>query len=131
MSVHGYLINVKYHQPLVVDSNKGWVGKYKWDEVTQTCLTVIQSKSTGDYLGWDAEMKVVMTSSMYWWNLFTTQDKMGFRVPHSKAGSESVNTEGFFTLQMEADYSVILQYQVGEPTDVQLWMLSDKSEDFA
>ncbi|KAG1776801.1 hypothetical protein EV702DRAFT_1197831 [Suillus placidus] len=109
-----------------------WIGTYKWDEVTETYLVAIQSKSTGDYLGWNAEMKVVMTKSVYWWNQFTIQGKMAFRVPHSNsAESESVNTEGFFTLQMEADYSVILEYQVGEPTDVQLWMLSDKSEDFA
>jgi hypothetical protein len=121
MSIHGRLINFKYGYPLTAyDSGEEWTGKYKWDEPTQTYLVTIKNDDYGTYLGWDEDMIVGMNDKEYWWNLFITQGKMAFRVPN-KSGS----TEGFYTLHMEADISVILKYQVGSPTDAQLWTLSE------
>ncbi|KAG1862737.1 hypothetical protein DFJ58DRAFT_743894 [Suillus subalutaceus] len=106
MSMHGRVINFKYNQALTDDdSGEEWTGKYKWDEATKTYLD---------------DMKASMTNKVYWWNLFTTQGKMAFRVPN-KSGS----TEGFYTLHMEANLSIIVKYQVGSPTDAQLWTLAD------
>ncbi|KAG1869916.1 hypothetical protein F4604DRAFT_1681929 [Suillus subluteus] len=121
MSMRGRVINVKYDEPLTYDDGGDeWTGKYKWDEATKTYLVVIKFPGEDAYLGWDENMEIVSTDSEYWWNLFTTEGKLAFRVPN-KSGS----SEGFYTLHTEADLSMILKYHVGNPTDAQLWTLSD------
>ncbi|KAG2041181.1 hypothetical protein BDR03DRAFT_947235 [Suillus americanus] len=118
-SIDGRLINFQYRRPLKVNGNDQWIVKYKWDEPTQTFLVSITNKNTGAYLGWAGDF-VVLSTSEYWWKPFTTEDQgyklIAFRVP------SDVNTDGFQTLQMQDDYSVNLHYQVGKPTDAQLWM---------
>ncbi|KAG2139382.1 hypothetical protein BD769DRAFT_1663255 [Suillus cothurnatus] len=117
VSTDGRLINFQYRWPLKVNGNEEWITKYKWDEPKQTYLVAIMSKTTGAYLGWAGDF-VVLSLSEYWWKLFSTQGKMAFQVPADE------NSEGFQTLQMQDNYSVTLHYQVGDPTDAQLWMAS-------
>ncbi|KAG1797948.1 uncharacterized protein BJ212DRAFT_1488768 [Suillus subaureus] len=84
-------------------------------------MAVKNNAAADTYLAWDDDMMAGTSDREYWWNLFTTQGKMAFRVPN-KPGS----TEGFYTLHMEADLSIILKYQVGDPTDAQLWTVLDE-----
>jgi hypothetical protein len=121
--MYARLINFKYQQPLKIDGSDQWIGKYKYDEVKKWYLVTIMNKDSGRYLAWK-DLMVVMSDDECWWNLFTQQDQFALRPWGS--GSESMKTTEFgYSLQMEADYSVDLQFQLRDPVDAALWMLSD------
>ncbi|KAG2337564.1 hypothetical protein BDR05DRAFT_970074 [Suillus weaverae] len=141
MSVNGVIQNVKWPELVLTSENGGakvegknfvmtdnqrWVGTYKWDEPTQKMLVAIQNKETGNYLAWNSEMKVVMSSSEYWWKSVLVKDQVGFQVPEKKAAAASANDESFYTLELEADKSVTLKYQQGKLVSSQLWTIVPK-----
>jgi hypothetical protein len=101
--------------------NQKWTGKYKWDSKTQTYLGKLQNKGNGNYLAWDSDHKVVTNPDEHWWRLVFVDGEVGFQVPDDKA-----RAEGFYTLELEADKSVSLKYQVGDLIKAQLWHPKDE-----
>ncbi|KAG2069169.1 hypothetical protein BDR04DRAFT_1102145 [Suillus decipiens] len=114
----GLLKNLKYDEPLKVNGSDQWI--IKFNEETQVAL---MSTETGTYLKWDARQEfVVMSTTECWWNtqLLPQDDALvlALQVP------PGINQdEGLQTLQMQPDHSVILQNQVGNPNETQLWMV--------
>ncbi|KAG2363666.1 hypothetical protein BDR07DRAFT_1403551 [Suillus spraguei] len=120
----GLLKNLKYDKPLKVDGGDQWIINFNGEN-----RAAVMSAKTGAYLKWDARQEfVIMDTTECWWNvLLLPQDDalvLALRVP------PGINEdEGLQTLQMQPDYSVILQNQVGDPNNTQLWMvvMSDMS----
>ncbi|KIK34004.1 hypothetical protein CY34DRAFT_18017 [Suillus luteus UH-Slu-Lm8-n1] len=131
MSIHGVIQNVKWPELFLTETNSGnvdgetfgkcenqrWIGEYSYDQQKRINLVALQNKFTGDYLAWDDHMNVVMKSSKYWWKVVFVEGNVGFQVPEEA----SANARIFFTLELEADRSVILKAHEGEPNHAQLW----------
>lgn len=142
MSINGVIQNVKWPELVLTAANGGakvdganftmtdnqrWIGEYQYDQPTHTHLGTIKNKDNGNYLAWDANMKVVMNGSQYWWKLVFGDGLVGFQVPEKKSASEaSANATSFYTLELEADKSVTLKYQEGALIQAQLWKIIHK-----
>lgn len=86
-------------------------------------LLAIMNNDTGNYLAWNAEMKVAMKDNEYWWKPVSVKDQFGFQVPEKEAAAASADARSFYTLQLEADETVILKKQKGSLNSAQLWSL--------
>ncbi|KAG2740875.1 hypothetical protein P692DRAFT_201796911 [Suillus brevipes Sb2] len=121
MSVLGVLPNMKWPELVLTEassgkvdgenfvgtSNQRWIGEFDYEEGTCRCIGTIQNENSGDYLAWDADMKVVMNGSKYWWKLVFGDGCVGFQVPEEKMASEtSANATSCYTLELEDDQSV-------------------------
>ncbi|KAG1763445.1 hypothetical protein EDD22DRAFT_846378 [Suillus occidentalis] len=118
MSISGVIQNAKWVDLVLTETTSGakvdgqsfaktdnqrWVGEYDYQPEKG------QNKASGDYLAWDADMKVVMNGSRYWWKLVFKGGFVGFQVPEKKSASDSeasANATSFYTLELETDKSV-------------------------
>ncbi|KAG1776899.1 hypothetical protein EV702DRAFT_1279108 [Suillus placidus] len=131
MSFNGVLENVKF-APLVLTWKRGsnlvdggdfiktdnqrWVSDYEGGKVPTATL---QNKESGDFLGWNADKKVVMGEIAKRWNVVFQDNYVGFQVP--EGNTSDPDASAYYTLQLEADNSVILKYQESKLTTAQLW----------
>ncbi|KAG1763265.1 hypothetical protein EDD22DRAFT_952507 [Suillus occidentalis] len=116
-------------QSYVGTDNQRWNGDFSYDDITKTYSMWIKNNNTDNYLAWDTNMKVVMNDSKYWWRLVVVGNHFGFQVPVKESASDSeasANATSFYTLELEADHSVILRYQEADLIQAQLWDIVDK-----
>ncbi|KIK34114.1 hypothetical protein CY34DRAFT_17947 [Suillus luteus UH-Slu-Lm8-n1] len=143
MSINGVLQNAKWPdfvltetkntatvdgQSFVKTDNQRWIGEYNYEEKGRYFVS-IKNKDSGNYLAWDANMKVVMNGSKYWWKLVFHEGLVGFQVPEKKSASDSqasAKPTSFYTLELEADHSVVLKYQESDLIEAQLWKVVPK-----
>ncbi|KAG3229943.1 hypothetical protein P692DRAFT_20827110, partial [Suillus brevipes Sb2] len=139
MSINGVIQNAKWPELVLTEASGGakvdgenfvksdnqrWMGEFDYQPEVDRYIGTIQNKNSGDYLAWDADMNVVMNGSKYWWKLVVGGGYVGFQVPEKKSGSEaSANATSFYTLELEADKSVILKFQEADLIQAQLWKI--------
>ncbi|KAG1776282.1 hypothetical protein EV702DRAFT_1046183 [Suillus placidus] len=129
MSFNGVLENVKF-APLVLTWKRGsnlvdgddfiktdnqrWALDYSGGKTG-----TLQNKESSDFLGWDADKKVVMSETVKLWKVVYQDGNLGFQVP--EGNTSDPDASAYYTLQLEADKSVILKCQEGSLTTAQLW----------
>ncbi|KAG1851905.1 hypothetical protein F4604DRAFT_1933842 [Suillus subluteus] len=139
MSINGVIQNVKWTDLVLTQSidgtkvkvdaknftlgdNQRWIGQPVYNSSKGISETTIQNKGSGDYLAWDDQYKVIISDVERFWKFVYINGQASFQVPHAQGDS----SPSFYTLELDADKSVVLKYQEGALIDAQKWTVVPK-----